>query len=661
MNLLYSGKLHEYRLKMKGIVMNSVTLNERARQLYSRCSETLLTETVHALSAFHRIQVTDGYHLAAQEAASRLSRAGLLADVCAYPANLQTTYLTQRMFRGWRCSEGWLEITAPFCERAADYRMEEMSLIQRSASLDAAERELPIVYAAADVDPQTFCEDLSGCLLFAESRFSDWTERAAELGACGIITCSIPEIPPVRVALADDPQLKDAHGNLSFHVFTEAQEGALAGFNIAPACARRLREACLALAQTHARPMARACVRSEFYDSAVENVMAYIPGLTEEEVLVTAHLCHPRSSVNDNISGVACTMEAMRVLHEQIACGALPTPRRGIRLLLIPEFTGTYAYLASEPERAARTVAAINADMVGARQDGRTGPVILVDTPDAAHAFLGDLMECVMDGIAQECPFGSGFVPLYMQKRVPFTSGSDHEIFSDPSIGIPSIAMTQWPDRTYHTSADDAAHLDPAILRRVAAMIAAGAYTAASFCRRDAEQILPYTARRFFARADALRRSGAENSAAAKYFLLETWRRTLQDMQRALPPQEQAEAESLLAPEYALAAQMLPDAEAPGEAQEPSLRRIPKRLFRAPLSMRPFEAGLSGAQRAELSRLQREFAAQMGLTNRILYAVDGRHSIHWVASFVEAETGVCCERFCEAWLELLAQAGLVEF
>ena len=641
--------------------MRPVMLSEHSWQLLESCDEKRLTQTVHALSAFHRIQATDGYRLAAQEAASQLRRAGLECKVCAYPANFETTYLTQKMFRGWRCSEGWLEITAPFCERAADYKLEGMSLIQRSASLDAAERDLPIFYVPDDMQPEAFCEDLKGGLLFVENGFERWIGRAAELGACGIITCSIPQIPPVRVDLADDPQLKDAHGNLSFHLFSPAQETALAGFAISPACARRLKQACLAEDPRHERPTARGCVRSEFYDSTIENVMAFLPGQTEEEVLITAHLCHPRSSVNDNVSGAACAMEAMRVLYEQIEKGSLPKPRCGIRMLLIPEFTGTYAYLASEPEQAARTVAAINADMVGARQDGRTGPVILVDTPDAAHAFLGDLMQCVMDSLAQECRFGSGFVPLHLQKRVPFAPGSDHEILSDPSIGIPAVALTQWPDRTYHTSADDAAHLDLAILQRVAAMIASGAYAAASFDEQTAAQILPYTARRFFARADALRRSQREDVCTARYFLLETWRKTLSSMCAALPESEKPDAQKLFAPEYALAEQLLQGAEAPRVPENASLQRVPKRLFRAPLAMRAFEAGLSDTLREELSRIRKTFPESMGLTNRIVYAVDGEHSISWIASAVEAETGCACEHFCETWLDFLAQAGLIQF
>ena len=81
---------------------------------------------------------------------------------------------------------------------------------------------------------------------------------------------------------------------------------------------------------------------------------AWIPGETQEEVLMTAHLCHPRSSVNDNASGAASAIEAMGVLQSLIDEGVLEKPRRTIRLLLIPEFTGTYAYLEERPEGAFR-------------------------------------------------------------------------------------------------------------------------------------------------------------------------------------------------------------------------------------------------------------------------------------------------------------------
>jgi len=64
------------------------------------------------------------------------------------------------------------------------------------------------------------------------------------------------------------------------------------------------------------------------------------------EVLVVAHLCHPQPSANDNASGAAAALEAARVLQTLIAGGHLPPPRRSIRFLWLPEFTGSQAYLA---------------------------------------------------------------------------------------------------------------------------------------------------------------------------------------------------------------------------------------------------------------------------------------------------------------------------
>ena len=192
-------------------------------------------------------------------------------------------------------------------------------------------------------------------------------------------------------------------------------------------------------------------------------------------------------------------------------------------------------------------------------------------------------------------------------------------------------------------------------------MIASGAYAAASFDEQTAAQILPYTARRFFARADALRRSQREDACTAKYFLLETWRKTLSSMCAALPESEKPDAQKLFAPEYALAEQLLQGAEAPRVPEDASLQRVPKRLFRAPLAMRAFEAGLSDTLREELSRIRKTFPESMGLTNRIVYAADGEHSISWIASAVEAETGCACEHFCETWLDFLAKAGLIQF
>src|SRR5205823_5288962 len=116
-------------------------------------------------------------------------------------------------------------------------------------------------------------------------------------------------------------------------------------------------------------------------------VTAALAGTLPGEVLVTAHLCHPRPGANDNASGAAAALEVARVLAELDREGRLPQPRRTIRWLWMPEFTGTYAWIARDPAVAARTLAAVNLDMVGERQDDCGSTFLLEQAPHFLGSF----------------------------------------------------------------------------------------------------------------------------------------------------------------------------------------------------------------------------------------------------------------------------------
>ncbi|HMY69156.1 MAG TPA: hypothetical protein PL163_21105, partial [Leptospiraceae bacterium] len=74
----------------------------------------------------------------------------------------------------------------------------------------------------------------------------------------------------------------------------------------------------------------------------------------------------------------------------------------GLRFLWMPEMTGTYAYLASHPQRLPRMVAGLNLDMVGADQDA-VGSVSLIDAPpEALASFTPDLLERLRAEFTQE-------------------------------------------------------------------------------------------------------------------------------------------------------------------------------------------------------------------------------------------------------------------
>lgn len=633
-----------------------LTLQQIVETVDKACRPGRLWDTLQTITHHHRIQASEGFRAAAQEMERLLHLAGVTAQIDVYPADRRTMAFTQCLFREWNCREAWLEITAPWQELAADFSREELSLIQRSAPDDFSQQELEVVYVPDDADPSQPMPQLKDAVLFVENGFERWIDTALREGAAAIVTVSMPEILPVRRNMADDPRLAHAHANLSFHHFREETEKALRGFALSPATGRRLREACLTLAEQGQRPTVRCKVDAQFCDGHLENVNAVLPGRTDEEILLVAHLCHPRSCVNDNASGAACAVEAMRMLSDLVERGQLPRPQRTIRMLLIPEFTGTYAFLAQDDQRRKRIRAGFNMDMVAGRQDGTAGPMLAVDTPDCAASFAGDLAEALFDILAQEAAFGGVCrVPMLSCRRVPFVFGSDHSILSDPTVNIPTVALTQWPDKTYHTSADDLAHLDPALLRRAAVMAAAYCYTLADFTPDLAGEILPWTAMRFFQRSDVQRRRGADGTARQYLRRLawhtlegyETWF-TGHDAEafRQTAAAERQAWEAFLGPQ-----EPWPSLEGP----------VPVRRFTAQLAVRSVRALLNREQQAQWDRLAKDHPAMMARMDEIFYETDGKRSVAEIARQLRCRTGEDFADQLPAFFEFFHHLDLVEW
>ena len=83
----------------------------------------------------------------------------------------------------------------------------------------------------------------------------------------------------------------------------------------------------------------------------------FLPGETDDEVLLTSHVCHP-SLANDNLSGVALLAELAETLASM--------PRRlSYRFLFIPGTIGAITWLARNDDAAARVVAGLVFACVG--------------------------------------------------------------------------------------------------------------------------------------------------------------------------------------------------------------------------------------------------------------------------------------------------------
>lgn len=166
----------------------------------------------------------------------------------------------------------------------------------------------------------------------------------------------------------------------------------------------------------------------------------FVRGATEDEVLLSTHVCHP-SLANDNVSGI--------VLLAELGAALAARPRRlSYRLLFVPGTIGAISWLARNEGRIGRVCAGLVVACVGDRgvltyKRSRRGDA-LVDRA-GAH-IVGRADGRVLD-----------FVPW----------GWDERQFNSPGFDLPVGCLTrslegEFPE--YHSSADDLDLIRPEFL-----------------------------------------------------------------------------------------------------------------------------------------------------------------------------------------------------
>lgn len=656
---------------------------------------------VYDLSRYHRIQGSPGLRAAVTSAAEALSGYGLEAEVMRYPADGKTYYWSNLMFKEWSCRDAELRLIELREEARvlARWSDSKFTLIQRSHPTPPSglEAEL-VVLEEGEEESEYEGLDVEGKVVLARGDISRVYELAVERrGAIGIIFDGMRIFPPVR----KEGDLDDALQYTSF--WWTGDEKPAFGFVLSPRKGRWLRG--LAKERTRKGETLKvwAKVESQFYDGTMENVVASIKGEIDEEVLLVAHICHPQPSSNDNASGCAAVMEAARALQRLITRGELPRPKRSIRFMLMPEMTGTYAWLAEDEGRIGRIVAALNLDMVGENQNLCGGPLIIERPPMAMPSYTDTLLEAILDMIKVEGRnlAGTAGYPLFKYAVTPFSGGSDHYILSDPSVGIPCPMIIQWPDRFYHTSYDTPDKVDPEMLRKVALMAATYAYFIANAGLEEAIWLLGETVtRRKMEIAsnirnqtnkiiDELEKDDPENTAlqglkvledGAKFLLdrgvevVKSIRRLLEENStyKALEEkyisdlEEFTEEETYLAKltieEYLKQKGMKPTLKKKvlNENEKDAAKRIPKRIYKGPPSTRSWIGRLSREDRDALWRLEKEHRENRILGTLALYWTDGRRSLSEIADLVERETGKRDINYLLEYFGLIEKMGLIQ-
>ena len=667
---------------------------EAFEQIWQTFSGEAAWQTVSDLSRFHRIQASPGYRQAAHLIHRSLVDAKLETEILSYPADEQAQFWAWPSFQEWDCAEATLHLVSPEFERLADFRGCPISVIQRSAPYEG-EAEVVLLEDGEEEADYDGLEVTGRVVLSRGDLRRVWELAVEQRGAAGILFDGMRPVKPVR----PEGDLDDVRQYTSF--WWSPGDTTCFGFVLTPRQGRMLRR----LLKEKDEPVrVRARVASRLYDGAIEVVQAELPGQTEETVLVVAHLCHPQPSANDNASGAAAALEAARTLQALIAGGELPPPKRTIRFLWLPEMTGMFAYLVGHEEHLERFVAGINLDMVGEDQT-QTGSSWLIECPpDAAASFAPELLICLREempalkGMSDVAPShtGLGAYPLYRKAEVPFSGGSDHYVLSDPTVGVPTPMLIQWPDRFYHTSADTPDRTDPNSLARAGALAAIYAYWLATAGAAEAAWLGYEMVARFKARLLESAQAAATKALALEdgdsiaqaladldrrlAYMLERQKVALRTLKRlaaiGCPVDElQAEVERTLQHELAwaksavdlqiaaLGLDALPEVQPrdlSAEEQE-AAELIPVREIKGPVSLGQHLHRLDAESREQWRQLlkARKDGGAWTLTALALYWADGARSVLDIADLAELEVGKRDVELVLAYFRLLEKLGFV--
>ena len=194
--------------------------------------------------------------------------------------------------------------------------------------------------------------------------------------------------------------------------------------------------------ETGERGEVEVVIDADLFDGSMTYGEVVVPGETEDEILVTAHACHP-ALANDNATGLA--VAAMLAAERLGAARAGRLRRHTLRVLFAPGTLGAIAWLARNRERLGRV---------------RHG-LVLANLGDAGgftykRSRRGTLHSPLAIDRAVEVAMRDAGERLDVRPWTP--DGYDERQFGSPGIDLPVGRLTRTPHGEYpqyHTSGDD--------------------------------------------------------------------------------------------------------------------------------------------------------------------------------------------------------------
>ncbi len=443
--------------------------DEMAQDVADRVSGIKALDYVMDISRFHRIQASPGLIESLEYVKNVIeSISDAKTELHLYDANGEGKIGEWEQLYGWAPKKGRLELIEPEKKILADFEAEPISLAAHSSTTNM---EGEVVFVGKGLTPEDYQgKDVKGKIVLTTSRATLVHKVACILrGAAGVLTY----IPPAG---------KDEIANIRRYEAVWPDQGELEqttfGFALTQADGLKIKR----WLKDGKRVKVKVDIESELGTGKQGVLSALIEGNdTSKEVWLMAHICHPHPGANDNASGSAAILEALRVISSLIRDGKIERPDYSIRFIWMPEWHGTIEYIHHEKEALSRCKFVINADMVGADPSKSGSFMVLYRTPYSLPSTLNNVVShwiCNESDTNHDPSKGGGMAPMAW-KYSKYAAGSDHFMFTDSSIGIPAIMLNQDPDKFYHTSTDTPDKIDVGQMARAARIIALSALTLA--------------------------------------------------------------------------------------------------------------------------------------------------------------------------------------
>jgi len=496
----------------------AASLEELISGLRKEVRDTEAMELMRQVYANDRYFTFPRFQATARVLRDQMTRLGLRqAEIVDVPADgvTQAGYWTMPL--AWDVKSAKLSIEGG--PVIADYAQTPASVCMWSGATPAAGIMAEVVYVRRGAAATA---DVKGKFALTEENPAGIKWLLVKGGAVGAIN-TFTENP----SLLDGRQWINAWGDDGW-AFTK-RSTPLPCFSITPRQTAHLKQL---LASGPVR--AKATIDALHYPGSYPYVTAILPGTTNEEVLTLGH--NSEQGAHDNATGVAATIEALAALQRLIDTGRLPKPKRSIRVLSMGEMYGSLHYIANNPDRVRRTVAAL-----------------CLDTPAAAYEIAGTEYSFYMNPhVAKD--FTDAFILKVAETYLPkvrrpwhekdFATGTD-TYMAEPMIGIPTIwAYSGSGVETHHNSEDTPDRVDARSLRDITIIGAAFLYAIANAGEEEARWLASLSETRGYTQI----LKAAEKGADRVRYMLDRESQAVRSVVRLAPPDRRDALRSALQP-----------------------------------------------------------------------------------------------------------------